>query len=203
MKIKIKFTEPLLGSLPGNKTVAHDFIRGKMADDAKQQGQDIAPELLEEDLTLPEAVEKGTTVFHRDEKGQPIMYNYQLKGMLKEAAEKLNGLDGIKNLRSKLQSYVYVSPRRSTIKYKGEIGILERPLRGMTAQGPRVSLARSEMIPAGAEVEFEIKIIDPPSEKMRISKELFLKLLDFAQNLGLGQWRNSNVYGQFEYSVED
>ena len=202
MKITLNFIEPLLGSLPGNKTTASDFIRDKMVKEMEKTGQDTT-EFNKELETLPEALEKGTTVFHRDSFGKPFVYNYQIKGLLKEAAEKMNGLDGFKNLRSKMQSYVYVSPRRIPITFEGDITIFERPLRGMTMQGPRISLARSEMIPAGAKISFEVKIIEPPSEKMRISKELFLKIFEFGQNLGFLQFRNSGIYGAFDYKVED
>ncbi len=202
MKCKIKFIEPLLGSQPGNKTPASDFVQKKMADAITKDGGDASALLTEEAQTLPEALEKGTTVFHLVD-GQPILYNYQVKGMLKEAAEKMNGLDGVKNLRNKLQAYVYIEPRRIPIKYKGEIQVFERPLRGMTMQGPRISLARSEMIPAGAQCEFTIRVIEQPTEKAKIDIALVKKLFEFAQNLGLGQWRGSNLYGQFEYELSD
>lgn len=40
---------------------------------------------------LPDALERGTTVFHRDRDGQPQLLAYQFKGFLKAAAEALNG----------------------------------------------------------------------------------------------------------------
>ncbi len=40
-----------------------------------------------------------------------------------------------------------------------KIGSCQRPLRGQTAQGERVSLANSETIPAGATIEFTVKCL--------------------------------------------
>ena len=72
---------------------------------------------------------------------------------------------------SKLTAYkkvidglVFVSPRQIPVTFaqgQTEVGILERPLRAQTPQGERVALARSEMIGAGASIEFTLNLLDP------------------------------------------
>jgi hypothetical protein len=67
----------------------------------------------------------------------------------------------------------------------------------MTAQGPRVALTRSDVIAAGSQISFNIRIIEGP-----ISRPLLCDLLDYGAFQGLGQWRNGG-YGSFTYSIED
>ena len=74
----------------------------------------------------------------------------------------------------------------------GRLGLCERPLRADTAQGPRVSVCRSETVPAGSVIEFDVAIL---------SKELVPYVeqwFDYGKLRGLGQWRNSGK-GRFEW----
>jgi len=201
-KLKITFTGPILGSQPGKDTPASDYIRSE----ARKRGIE---NIQDEEDSLPEAMEKGTTGFHRNEKGIPILYNYMIKGALKESAKWQNGLNGMKALRSKVESTIYVFPRQLPIKTKYEkgkdgrviLGCLERPLRAETMQGSRVALARSEMIPEGAVIECELKVVKIP--RADINKKMLKDLLDFASLKGIGQWRNSGLYGAFNYELKE
>lgn len=190
-KLTVKFSEDLLGTQPGRDTPASDFLRDK----AKAAG---ATDIEDETETLPEMMEKGTTGFHVDVDGMPTIYNYHVKGALKESAQWLNGTQDIKGLRSKIEAAVMVFPRRITLV--GERGPeLERPLRAMTVQGPRTSLARSEVMKAGTSFTCELRVLDIP--KVKITETLLRELLDYASMRGMGQWRNSGIYGQFDYTL--
>ena len=74
-------------------------------------------------------------------------------GFLKESGNTLKDQLGIRNLRSKIDQYIYILPRRIHFAKKPD-GVLERPLRAMTMQGPRVALTRSDMVKAGTRLEF-------------------------------------------------
>lgn len=74
------------------------------------------------------------------------------------------------------------------------IGICERPLRAMGAQGERVALARSETVPAGTQLTIEIKLIDPAL------RWYVIEWLEYGKLRGLGQWRNSGK-GRFTYEI--
>ena len=76
----------------------------------------------------------------------------------------------------------------------GEIELLQRPLRGQTAQGERIALATSETVPAGSEVEFTIRCLSDSHEKA------VMEWLEYGKFKGLGQWRNAG-FGRFEYEV--
>jgi len=185
--LKIVFTQPLLGTQP-QRDVATEFIQSK----ARDAGLDVA----DEEATLPEMLEKGTTAFHRLE-GRPILYDYHVKGFLKESGQVQNGLGGVKALRSKVDNLVFVRPRRITLHVPdgAELEYLERPLRAQTAQGPRTSLARSELLPTGTWLECELHVL--PGQ---ISEKILRGLLDYGRYKGMGQWRNGS-YGQFEYEL--
>lgn len=194
-RFKATFTGPILGSQPGRDTPASDFIRGQV--------QRRNPEIPIEDEveTLPEALEKGTTAFHKNPAdGKPCLYNYHIKGALKAAGDALNGVGGFKQLRSKIDNTVFVSPRIIPIVGVLSPDMLERPLRCMTMQGPRVSLARSEMIEAGATIEAIIECMETP--KFELTEDMLRAFLDYSTRLGIGQWRNSGIFGSYEYTLE-
>jgi hypothetical protein len=81
-------------------------------------------------------------------------------------------------------------------KENGDSYFYQRSLRAMTAQGPRISLAKSEVVPAGAKLRFKLNIM----EGSPITKEVLCKMLDCGQFFGLGQWRNAG-YGLFVYEL--
>jgi hypothetical protein len=208
--LKVMFVEPILGSLPGKDTPASEFLTKK----AIEKNPALASAIIEETGTLPEEVEKGTTVFHRDTDGMPILYSYVVKGVLKASAEALNGFvtgkkkmkkeeevdETLSNFRSNIDKSVAVNPHRIRLITDKPIGFLERPLRAMTKQGPRVSLARSEMIEAGAFFECQVTCYEIP--KFCATEEILRLLFDYSRDVkGFGQWHNSGIYGKFDYTL--
>lgn len=189
-KLKVRFETPVLGSQP-TRDVATEFL-------AKKAGFATLPE--DEIELLPDALERGTTVFHRLADGQPCLMNYHLLGFLKEAGKVQNGkvTGGVKALRSKVSSSIFISPRflPLCIPKDGEVDYLERPLRAETAQGPRVALARSEMLPEGTWFVCGLEVLSG-----EITEEVLRDLLDYGWYRGLGQWRNSGAYGTFRYDL--
>jgi len=190
-KLTVVFLTEVLGSQSTGQ-VASDFM-------AKRAGFAALPE--DEVETIEDALQQGTTVFHKDADGNPLLFDYQLRGFLKNAAQVLNGrvTGNVKNLKSKVNNTVFVVPRRIRLYMPpgGEIDYCERPLRADTARGPRVALARSEMLPVGTGFEARLTVL--PGD---ISREVLEDLLDYGYYQGLGQWRNGS-YGQFRYQLED
>lgn len=188
IKVKVTFVTPVLGSQP-TRDVASEFIASKFVDNAGELPSDEAE-------TLPESLERGTTVFHKIN-GKPVFFDYQVKGFIKEAGRTFNGLSGVKALRSKIDSMVFVTPRTIELHMPEgtEIEYLERPLRAETAQGPRVALARSEMLAAGTWFEFEMEVFKGP-----VNADILRDLFTYGKYKGLGQWRNGG-YGRFEFEL--
>ena len=194
MKVRIKLMEEMLGTASQNKEVHEEFIASKSADAAK---------IKEELGALPsdDLMEKAVTVFHRDADGMPIIFDYQVKGFIKEAvgvmieiADKEIRVGKTKlskwTFKRIVDNFVFVSPR---IIRLGAVGaICTRPLRADTMKGERVSLASSETMPAGTAFEVEIKTLTPALD------DLMVKCLDYGALKGLGQWRNSGK-GRFTW----
>lgn len=209
-KLTAKLTtfEPILGTSPNNADIYREFIASK-APDASTVEDEVAA------VGADSVAEKGTTVFPRDENDRPFFWDYQIKGMFKDACQMLARVPGkdengkkIKsgNESAKLTAYkkvidglIFVQPRKIPIQFDGEIEICQRPLRAQTAQGERVALAASEQIPAGAEIEFSVICLN--DEHVKAVREW----LDYGFLRGIGQWRNSGM-GRFtweELSCED
>jgi hypothetical protein len=195
---RLTLTEPLLGSI--SKSGYAETIINDRAPDPERAGEEIA--------TLPVEQDKGATGFHSNESGL-FVYDYVVKGFVKEAGntmKELVGHNGKKGeagtpaLRSKLDNYLFVFPRRVYIMSEaGEIvtepdGVFERPLRAMTAQGPRVTIARSDMVNEGVHLDVTFRLL-PHRE---INFDLIEELLDYGQLKGLGQFRNGS-FGRFTW----
>lgn len=202
IRVKLTLTEGILGTSPNNEEIYRDFIATK-APDASTIEDEVAA------VGVDEVVEKGMTVFPRDENGNPFIYDYQIKGFFKDACSMLNRLTGkdpetgkkkkAVNESSKLTAFkkvidgmIFPQPRQIPIEFDGEVGICQRPLRAQTAQGERVALSMSEEIPAGATITFDILCLD--DTHVAAVKEW----LDYGALRGLGQWRNSGK-GRFTW----
>lgn len=75
IKVRITFTEAVLGTWPSNQNIAREFIASKSPDAATVEDEVAA-------LGADAVADKGMTVFPRNENGEPILYDYQIKGIL-------------------------------------------------------------------------------------------------------------------------
>ena len=204
LKIKITLTEFMLGMSPNNEDIYAEFIASK-APDAPKMEEEI------ESIGVDAVVEKGLTVFPRNENGEPIMWDYQMRGFFKDACGMLsrvggkggNGKKAPKNESGKMRAFkkiidglIFVNPRQIVIHLPEgcEIDYYQRPLRAMTMQGERIALAISERIPAGSWMECEIVCLEDSH------LAAVLEWLDYGQLRGIGQWRNSGA-GRFTYEI--
>ena len=190
MKVKLTLTEEILGTASNNPEIHSEFIASK-APDAKAREEEI------EAIGVDAEIEKGMTVFPRNAEGQPIMWDYQIKGFFKDACGMLRKVTDsksskIKAYKKEIDGLIFVQEREIPFQFDGKIGNCQRPLRAQTAQGERVSLANSETIPAGTTLEFTIEcLVDSDMSAVR-------EWLDYGRLRGLGQWRNSGK-GKFQW----
>ena len=198
IKIRLTFIEKVLGTAPNNEDVYKDFIASK-APEAKSVEDEI------EALGVDAVVEKGMTVFPKDADGNPILWDYQIKGFFKDSCSMLArvGKAGKPNESSKMKAYkkiidglIFPYPRQIVLHSPSGIGVCQRPLRAQTPQGERVALAMSEELPAGTWCEFEIKCLTED-----VIPAVF-EWLEYGVLRGIGQWRNSGC-GRFTYEVTD
>ena len=183
MKIKITLTEEMLGTASANPEIHEEFIASK-APDAQTREEEVAA------LGVEAVVEKGKTVFPKLDDGTPFMWDYQVKGFMKDACGMLARVPGSKSKALKaykkvIDGLIFPQPRKIPIHLAGEMGECQRPLRAMTLQGERVALANSETVPAGSWMAFDIVMMDDALEPV------IREWLDYLPLRGLGQWRNS------------
>lgn len=189
-RLKVTFTEDILGSTPLNEEVYSDYVA------SKHPNGNGAAELE----TVAESTERGKTGFHRNENGKPVLYDYVVKAYLKDTWTKCRLHKGSLSSKltmgkSKITGQVFVSERRITILDTKEY-VLERPLRAETAQGPRVALAASDTVRAGAHFTCTIEVLAPDI----ITEEILREWLDYGKYSGFGQWR-SGGWGRFSYQL--
>jgi len=194
-RIKLIFTEPLLGTTPLNEQLFEDFVASARADEAESQAEAAG---------LADAVEKLSTGFHRTD-GRPILYDYQVKGFFKDACSMLRRIPGtlsaeVKAYKKMIDGLIFVVPRQIPLHMPegAEISWLQRPLRAQTRQGERMALARSEVVPAGSWVGIEVLVPPPDGRKPSDLWPLVGEWLDYGRVRGLGQWRNAG-WGRFEW----
>jgi len=229
-----------------NPRLFEDFFSGRTADSAKVNEElcvlvdSYRRKAVESGLVLKtdeelkkyieDNVAKQTTIFPRDEKGL-FMYDYQLRGFFKEqvgAMIELGDLNLSKWSHKKaVDQYLLVESRRNYFTRDGQIiakadSELQRPLRVMTMQGERVSLANSEAIEpskGGAQLTFVTKALLPSKAtkgdddeggkkvtKKRdciaiFDRETLASCVEFGALHGFGQWR-SGGYGKFTFVHE-
>lgn len=192
LKVRLTFTERILGTASANEDVYRDFI-GSKSPDAASVDDEVAA------LGADAVVEKGKTVFPKLPDGTPFLYDYQIKGFFKDTCGGLRKVKGsksekIKAFKKEIDKLIFVEPRCIPFENYGEIGECQRPLRAQTMQGERVSLSISDEIAAGARVEFTVLMLSDEHEAA------VREWLDYGRLSGIGQWRNSGK-GRFTYEV--
>ena len=190
MKVRLTFTEEILGTASNNPEIHSEFIASK-APDAQKLEEEVAA------IGADGVIEKSMTVFPRDENGNPVLFDYQIKGFFKDAAGALRRIPGtkaskIKAYKKEIDGLLFVNPRMIPLNMPDKLGSCERPLRAATAQGERVSLANSETAPAGTYIDIEIVAL---TKEMR---DLAEECLEYGALRGIGQWRNSGK-GRFTW----
>lgn len=192
-KIRITFTEMVLGSHPADPELYTTFI-GSKAPDAMTRKEEI------EAIGATEYEEKSMTVFPRTLDGQPCITDWQVKGFFKDSCSALQRMKGdsisvhsckLKAFKKIIDGCIFAFPRRMAISFEGEIGNLQRPLRAQTMQGERICLANSETIPEGATFECTLKYPEQYDD-------VVTEWLNYGVFRGFGQWRNAG-WGRFTW----
>jgi hypothetical protein len=187
--VELTLINQMLGTVPKNRDVYTRFIESKR------------PPEVEGTAEIATVVDEnsGWDGFHMLD-GHPIVYDYFIRGFIRHAGNVIKDFPEvkIKNLRSKITDLVFISPRIIMLGDNPEIGVCERPIRCQTAQGPRVSVKKSDTVPAGTVIQFQVKVLN----ENIISKKLLEQIFDYGQYQGLGEWRNGG-HGTFSYKLNE
>lgn len=194
-KVRLTFTDEILGTSSGNPELHREFIASK-APDAQKMEEEVAA------LGVDAVEEKSMTVFPRLADGTPFLYDYQIRGFFKEICGAVKAISGtksskIKAHKKKIDNTIFVEPREIPLDLHGmKMANCQRPLRASTAQGERIALANSEVCPEGTSCEFEVLcMVDEDAAMLR-------EWLEYGKYKGIGQWRNSGK-GRFTFEVID
>lgn len=192
LKVRIHFFEEILGTASNNPDIHSEFIASK-APDAKTMEEEIAS------VGTEEVIEKSMTVFPRNPEGNPILYDYQIKGFFKDSTDVLRKVAGskaskVKAYKKEIDGLLFVFPRMIPLNLSAPLGTCERPLRAQTAMGERIALSNSETAPAGTYIDIEISCLT--KDMLELAKEC----LEYGKYRGIGQWRNSGK-GRFTYEI--
>lgn len=194
-KVRLTFTDEILGTSSGNPELHREFIASK-APDAQKMEEEVAA------LGVDAVEEKSMTVFPRLADGTPFLYDYQIRGFFKEICGAMKAISGtksskIKAHKKKIDNTIFVEPREIPLDLHGmKMTNCQRPLRASTAQGERIALANSEVCPEGTSCEFEVLCMVDEDAAM------LLEWLEYGKYKGIGQWRNSGK-GRFTFEIID
>ena len=193
-RVRITFTESVLGTASADPEIHRHYIASKSEDAAKIEEEVNA-------LGVDEVTERAMTVFARMEDGTPALWDYQIKGFFKDACGMLRRVPGtrsakLKAFKKEIDGLIFVGPRMVPLWMPIDLDLsktdCQRPLRASTPQGERVALAHSEEAPAGTYIEVTITCLR--DDLWPLVKEW----LDYGRLRGIGQWRNSGR-GRFEW----
>lgn len=195
LKVRLTLIEEALGMMPTSKEVHEEFIASKAPD---------APSIEEEveAVGVEEVVEKQKTVFPRLDDGTLFFWDYQMRGMVKDAIGMLRKVTNtacskVTSYKKAVDGLIFVKERKIPIHLSGEIGDCQRPLRTSGPSGERTALAHSETVPAGSWVEFTFEILQDSLEKA------VRECLDYGLRRGLAQWRNSGKGRYYWEELDD
>jgi hypothetical protein len=210
--LHVKLTEPMLASSPADPEVYKRFIierKKKEIENARTlEGETTKPleELTADELeTLSSGGREmsGWSVFHKDACGI-FLFDYHVRGFMKAGAEAMMGKAGMSAYRSKIDKWLFVFPRRIYLRDAAgknipeAHGTLERPLRAMTMQGPRISLKRSDYVNEGTNFQCEVRVLDLGEKEFTVAR--LQEWVSYGQYSGFGEWRTGS-YGRFEATL--
>ena len=196
-EVMIELSEPMLGTTPCSPSIWAKHIQTKQEKALKKEGLSNEEIKIEIEKTIEGVVEdnelaNGKTSFMKDVTGYYVR-DYFIKGFFKQSAKCMKQFGATKQLRSKVVQFLFVKPAKMYIaEVDADLEVVERPLRASTPQGERVAIARSECVPAGTKISFEVHILQNV-----ITEGCLKSLLEYGSYEGLGQWRGSGA-GRFD-----
>jgi len=193
-RIQIKLIEDYLGTLSSNPQIYTSFMYAKSVEKGDVSAEQVVNE--SEEINFPDESKAGLTIIAKDDNGL-FIYSQIITGFMKDKAINLMKISDVKQAKSKIQKFVNVIDKKIYFQRDGvnitkPDGINERPLRGMTPQGPITSLVASESLSAGATLEFDILLLGNDE----ITPQYLYEVFKMGNTHGLGQFRNGG-YGKF------
>jgi len=208
-RVVLEFTGQLHGGVPKSPDVIDAWIKSRVNDEhrvdalAAEAKADMGVALT--DAEVEEVSKAAWNGFRADELGLFLM-GYQVKALLKEAANVLKGPLDANALKSRVAERMFVVEdhipiTRDGVRITAPDGFVEKYIHAMVATGPINALNKTDYIEAGCRVGFVVRLLKEmyltKTKKDRIAPEDLLRiLLEYGQDLGLGANR-SQGYGRY------
>lgn len=224
--ISICLTEPLLASSPADPEVYKRFIEERKGKDQKAAGEEVETLPAEQKEVSGWSVfhrdEKGLFLFDYKLRGFMKAAAEAVTGKTGLSAYKskidkwvfvfprriylmsgdglaLNSPSGVKETSLCAGAGGRCGTEVGSTILQSPAGVLERPIRAMTMQGPRTSVKRSDYVEAGTKLSAELKVL--PLGRREITESRLREWFDYGELQGFGEWRTGS-YGRFTYTLE-
>lgn len=187
-RVELEFTTPFASSTPKNPKDIEAMLEARMP--AKPPPDPVSiPELasqVAEEVEATEEVERGYATFKRDDEG--LYYEARcVRAHIKDCANALQGLLGIRALKSKVAQRVYVEPEKIYIDKTEPDGNETRIVHAMTMKGPRSSLKTIDYV-TDVKLDFNLKVLDDGV----INEGILRSIFEYGGTHGIGQERSQD-----------
>lgn len=192
-QVELRFTSPFASSTPKNPLDIAAMLEARKPGKPPAEAVPIEEltEKVGEEVGASEEVERGYATFKRDEKG--LYYEARcVRAHIKDCANQLQGMLGIKALKAKVANRVYVEPERIYIGKAEPDGNETRIVHAMTMKGPRSSLKTIDYVDKPV-LRFTLKVLDDGV----ISNEILEAIFEYGGTHGMGQERSQD-WGRYE-----
>jgi hypothetical protein len=193
-KVQLQFTTPFASSTPKNPKDIEAMLEARMPSKPPENAMPI-PELVEqiagEVEATEEEVERGYATFKRDDNG--LYYEARcVRAHIKDCANQLQGILGIKALKAKVANRVYIEPAKIYLGKSEPDGSEVRIIHAMTMKGPRSSLKTIDYV-VDARLDFTLRVL----EDGVIDRDILGAIFEYGGTHGIGQERSQD-WGKYE-----
>jgi hypothetical protein len=192
-EVQLQFTTPFASSTPKNPKDIEAMLEARMPSKPPENAMPI-PELAEQiagEVEATEEVERGYATFKRDDNG--LYYEARcVRAHIKDCANQLQGILGIKALKAKVANRVYVEPAKIYLGKSEPDGNEVRIIHAMTMKGPRSSLKTIDYV-VDAKLSFTLRVL----EDGVIDRDILEAIFEYGGTHGIGQERSQD-WGKYE-----
>ena len=200
--VTLKFEGKLCGSVPLSKELIRPWLEGRKPNTKPDNARPLE-EIEEEVLATIQETEERTTLGFQQDKGDLFVRAGTIKAHLKDCANQIKDIVGIKALRSKVANKVFVDLdpvfilRQDGATVEEPDGEFERAVHVMTAQGPRNALKRIKYVERPV-LKFTLCLL----KDKEITGEVLRSIFEYGSIHGYGGERGMGE-GRYIFEVEE
>lgn len=190
--VKLRFSRPVAGGNPVSTNLISDYVAALESGQSNPVKAALANEGAVTDEAIQKFLEKCTGLHYRDAEG-PYICDYMVQANLRGAAVALNIRGAKTGALHNVLTQGLLMPSRIHLSGQAESEFITRAIQPWDKGYRQPTLATFEVIPEGAEVEFNIAVAD----EKELPKDRLKMLFAWGGNIGLGAKRALG-YGKYE-----